>query len=144
MLANVKWFKKRKYGGWGITPVTWQGWVYVISIVLIILLANLLCILFQAANLIKILINLVIILLITIDMTTILMKIELDEREQMHESISERNAAWVMVFITVIGISYQSINSILHNSLNIDFFLIFVLIGGILAKAITYYKFKNL
>lgn len=28
MLGNPKWFKRRKYSGWGLTPATWQGWVY--------------------------------------------------------------------------------------------------------------------
>jgi hypothetical protein len=28
MLGNPKWFKRRKYSGWGLTPATWQGWMY--------------------------------------------------------------------------------------------------------------------
>lgn len=29
MFAKTEWFQKRKYGGWGLTPRTWQGWAYV-------------------------------------------------------------------------------------------------------------------
>jgi len=26
MIGNPEWFQRRKYGGWGIFPKTWQGW----------------------------------------------------------------------------------------------------------------------
>lgn len=29
MIANPKWFSIRKFGGWGIVPSTWQGWLYI-------------------------------------------------------------------------------------------------------------------
>ena len=29
MIGKPQWFQRRKYGGWGLTPKTWQGWVYV-------------------------------------------------------------------------------------------------------------------
>ena len=29
MIGKAEWFKRRKYGGWGITPKTWQGWLYI-------------------------------------------------------------------------------------------------------------------
>jgi len=29
MIGKPQWFKKRKYTGIGITPVSWQGWIYV-------------------------------------------------------------------------------------------------------------------
>lgn len=27
MFGKPEWFKKKKWG-WGLTPITWQGWVY--------------------------------------------------------------------------------------------------------------------
>lgn len=29
MIAQKEWFGRRKYTGWGVTPKTWQGWVYI-------------------------------------------------------------------------------------------------------------------
>lgn len=28
MIGKAEWFRERRYG-WGLTPVTWQGWIYV-------------------------------------------------------------------------------------------------------------------
>ena len=33
MIGKSEWFERRKYGGWGITPKTWQGYVYIIGFV---------------------------------------------------------------------------------------------------------------
>ena len=32
---QVYWFKRRRYG-WGWTPVTWQGWVTILSFLLLV------------------------------------------------------------------------------------------------------------
>ncbi|MBU4370071.1 hypothetical protein KKG58_04955 [Patescibacteria group bacterium] len=34
MIGKKEWFKLRKYTGFGLSPKTWQGWVYVIVIIL--------------------------------------------------------------------------------------------------------------
>ena len=34
MIGKPEWFKRRKYTGQGITPKTWQGWIYTISIII--------------------------------------------------------------------------------------------------------------
>jgi hypothetical protein len=28
MFGKPEWFKEKVWGGWGITPATWQGWAY--------------------------------------------------------------------------------------------------------------------
>src|SRR3989344_3475445 len=30
MIGKPNWFVRRKYGGWGLFPATWQGWVYLV------------------------------------------------------------------------------------------------------------------
>ena len=32
MIGNPKWFNLRKYGGWGITPKTKQGYIYSVGV----------------------------------------------------------------------------------------------------------------
>lgn len=34
MIARADWFRRRKYGGWGVSPRTWQGWAYIVAILL--------------------------------------------------------------------------------------------------------------
>ncbi len=29
MIGKKEWFTTKRYFGWGLRPVTWQGWVYV-------------------------------------------------------------------------------------------------------------------
>lgn len=39
MIGKPEWFKKKKFG-WGLTPVTWQGWVYVASLTIPLILIH--------------------------------------------------------------------------------------------------------
>ena len=36
MIGKSEWFNLRKYGGWGINPKTWQGYIYALLITIII------------------------------------------------------------------------------------------------------------
>ena len=36
MIAKKEWFKPRIFG-WGLRPVTWEGWIYVVVAVLLFL-----------------------------------------------------------------------------------------------------------
>jgi len=40
MIGKPEWFKRRKYGGWGIFPKTWQGWVYIAAIIIPFMVFN--------------------------------------------------------------------------------------------------------
>ncbi len=46
MFGKPHWFKRRRFG-WGLTPVSWQGWIYVLMWILL-LLAPYLWVLFTA------------------------------------------------------------------------------------------------
>ncbi len=37
MIGRPDWFAKKKYTGWGIRPKTWQGWVYILVAILVII-----------------------------------------------------------------------------------------------------------
>ena len=41
MIGRPEWFKPRRYAGIGLTPKRWQGWVYLLVFLLIILFIQL-------------------------------------------------------------------------------------------------------
>jgi hypothetical protein len=134
MIGKAKWFKRRKYGGWGISPKTWQGWVYVIVVILPFIV-------FQALPLwgdeIRIIITILWISFLMVDVTHIMFTLNRDEREYKIEAISERNAAWFMVLVLVAGIVYQAITSALNQSVEINWFMVVALFGGAIVKTIS-------
>ncbi|MBA3816126.1 MAG: hypothetical protein H0X29_06335 [Parachlamydiaceae bacterium] len=137
MLGNPKWFKRRKYSGWGLSPSTWQGWVYIG-----ILLCSIFSI-FLATTWLKlpvpyqIGILLCVLIFIVIDCLDIAIRIDKDERETTHEAFAERNAAWIMVVILGVGIMFQSTNSLLQGILYVDPFMVTALLGGVITKGIS-------
>lgn len=139
MIGNPRWFEIRKYGGWGITPKTWQGWLYVLAMVapiLFILVA-------PWSTSIRFTAGIIWILIICIDAIDIMIHIKKDEREQFHEALAERNASWVMTFALVCGLLYQVYRSIISGFFSIDPLLIIVLIGGALTKLLTFLYLKD-
>jgi hypothetical protein len=137
MLGNPKWFKRRKYSGWGLAPATWQGWVYLGVLVVIVFLVSLLAISLQTRMLYRVLIVLFAFLLILIDSIDVMIKMDKDERETAHEALAERNAAWVMSLILTGGIIFQLTFSLLRGELYVDPFVIAALFGGVIAKGIS-------
>lgn len=137
MLGNPKWFKRRKYTGWGLTPATWQGWLYVGILICSVFCVSLLTIWLKLQTPYQIGIILSMIAFIIVDTTDIAMKIGKDERETAHEALAERNAAWVMVIVLIGGIVFQSTVSLLRGILYVDPFMITALLGGIVAKGIS-------
>lgn len=142
MLGKSKWFKRRKYGGWGITPQTWQGWVYIIIIIVPFAI-------FQSlpywSNEIRMYVTGGWILFLLLDVTHIMFTLDKDEREEKIESMSERNAAWFMVLILLIGTLYRIIKSGLVEKVEVDWFVLTALFGGALVKTLSniYYERKN-
>ena len=134
MIGNPKWFERRKYGGWGIHPKRWQGYVY-LAIVLIPFIV------FQALPYwdikTRIYVTVGWIAFLLLDTTHIMVALKRDERELKIEALSERNAAWVMVLILALGILYQVISSALQQKLAVDWFLVTALFGGMLVKTIS-------
>jgi hypothetical protein len=42
MFGKPRWFKPKRFG-WGLTPVSWQGWIYVLVWIVVLLIPYLCC-----------------------------------------------------------------------------------------------------
>jgi len=139
MIAKSTWFRARKYGGWGLTPTTWQGWIYLLIIILpIILIKNL--------NLPGNTLNLLTfgwVGFFSLDFIHILITLKKDEREKIHEAIAERNAMWFVIFALIAGLVYQSAAGIVKNNLDIDPVILVALFGAMIIKSATYFYLRN-
>ncbi|MFW6273226.1 MAG: DUF3796 domain-containing protein [bacterium] len=134
MIAKASWFKRRKFGGWGVSPKTWQGWIY-IAIMLIPF------IIFQAlpywSTQTRLYVTLGWVVFLMLDIIPIMVTLRRDEREYKNEAVAERNAAWFMVMVLVIGLLYEIISSALRQDLQVNWFLAVALFGGALVKTIS-------
>lgn len=134
MIANPNWFQRRKYGGWGVSPKTWQGWVYLgIVIGLFVIFQSLPYWDVKTRSYVTI----GWLAFLFIDIGQVMMNLKRDEREYKIEAIAERNAAWMMMFVLIIGILYEAIRSALNESFEINIFLIVALLSGALVKTIS-------
>lgn len=134
MIGKPEWFARRKYTGWGITPKTWQGWLYIALIILPFAI-------FQALPFwnitTRIAVTAVWVLFLVIDVVDIMLRMKKDEREKIHEAIAERNALWVIMLILVIGLVYELITSSLNGKISFDPLIAVALAGAVIAKAIS-------
>jgi len=133
MIGRPEWFERRKYGGWGLHPKTWQGWVYIA--VFLIPFAVFHSMIWDDST--RIFVTIVWLGILLLDVVHIMINLKRDEREHKIEALSERNAAWTMVLIAAIGVLYQAISSGLVNTFNVDWFLVAVLFGGLIVKSIS-------
>lgn len=133
MFGKQEWFKRRKYGGWGLAPKTWQGWLYTLLMITPVFALQAL----HADGETVFIISLAWILVFGIDLIDIMRKLKKDEREIQIEAIAERNSAWAMVAVITAGIGYQAASSIVKQGMEIDLFLIAALAAGMLVKAAT-------
>ena len=127
MIGKSEWFNRRKYGGWGLTPKTWQGWVYIGVFIGITALIQALPVSFS----IRQFITYILIALIMLDVIHMMLTVKKDEMESKVEALAERNSTWAMVSVLAVGIIYQSITS------QIDMFLVITLGVGVVVKAIS-------
>ena len=134
MIAKTDWFQRRKYGGWGISPKTWQGWAYMAVILLPFII-------FQAlpywTTETRLAITAMWVAFLLIDVTPVMINLKKDEREHKIEALAERNAAWFMSVALTIGIVYQAITSALNQQINVDWFMVAALFGGAIVKSIS-------
>lgn len=134
MIGKPEWFSRRKYTGWGVTPKTWQGWLYMALVIIPFAI-------FQALpfwnNTSRIAVTAIWIIFLIIDIIDIMIRMKKDEREKKHEAVAERNALWVIMLILVMGLFYQIMSSSLNNNLIFDPIIAIALIGAVLAKAIS-------
>ncbi len=143
MLGNPKWFKRRKYTGWGLTPITWQGWAYVGALFLGVFLVSAITVWLNIQTAYQIGIILFMLAAIVLETVDISVRIDKDERETTHEALSERNAAWTMVVMLTGGILFQAIMSAMRGQLNVDPFIIAALLGGVIAKGISNWYYMD-
>ena len=136
MIGKAEWFSRRKYGGWGLRPKTWQGWLYV---VLLILPPTVITMWASLSDTVKVKFTLMWLGFLIVDMTHIMITLNRDEREHKIEAISERNAAWAMVGVLILGIMYQIFSSLWTGVVRVDWFLFAALIVGALVKSISNY-----
>ena len=139
MIGNPNWFKVRKWGGWGLTPASWQGWVYIVVIALPLVIAQ--SVLKVDANTFETL-TLVWVSLILLDVFDMMIRLKRDEREEKHEAIAERNAAWFIVFVLAFGTIIKAViardpNVVLDPVIGVALF------GTTAVKALTYWRLRN-
>jgi putative Mn2+ efflux pump MntP len=134
MIGKPEWFRRRKYTGWGFTPVTWQGWVYVFVMVLpIILLANLYKV--SQAWLGFVIVWAVV---FCVDFIHIVSHLPKDERDRMHEAIAERNALWAIVAVLAVGVAYQAASvAVSQDMTKVDPVILVAIFAGLIAKAVS-------
>ncbi len=135
MIGKKEWFRRRRYGGWGITPVKWQGWAYVAVVIgIFVLIQNLP--LGEAGN--NIIANVIFAVLVMADCIEIMFRLPMDEREKLHEAKAERNALWVMLTILIAGVFYQTGMGLSSEKITIDPVIIIAILGAVLVKAATH------
>ena len=134
MFGKSKWFERRKYGGWGLTPKTWQGWAYVSVLILSLVAIQLVGSLDTKGRITVTVIWATILIIDTFDM---MVRLKKDEREHIHEALSERNASWFMMMILLVGFLYYFVSNILDGSLYVEPFITLALFGGMIIKSVT-------
>ncbi len=134
MIGKPEWFERRKYLGWGIHPKTKEGWIYLLFIILIAIIIQFLPL---NTNL-KFLITIGYIVLLILDVLHIMTKLKKDERERIHEAIEDRNALWIIIFVLIIAIFYQSVVAFINKTTyDLDIWIIIALLSGALMKTFT-------
>jgi UDP-N-acetylmuramyl pentapeptide phosphotransferase/UDP-N-acetylglucosamine-1-phosphate transferase len=133
MIAKQGWFKRRKYTGWGVTPATWQGWVYIGLLILPIMLLPF----FQVSAEFQLVFYGVWFLILILGFIDMAASIKKDEREIVHEAIADRNSLWAMLAILTSGIAYQAARGAINQTSEIDPVILIALIASVVTKAAT-------
>lgn len=134
MLGKPEWFARRKYSGWGFSPKTWQGWVYILAIIAPILIVTSLPISGRAQTIFMI----VWAVIFAIDFIDIILHLEKDERERIHEAIAERNALWAIITVLAFGLAYQAASGIAaYGALKVDPVILIALGAGLIVKIVS-------
>lgn len=105
MIGQPEWFKYRTFG-WGLSPKTWQGWVYLG--VFALLLGFVTAVTFNSA--IKLWVYAILLGVLMLDVIHIMTKMDkvMDERENYHQLIIERNCSFAAI-VALSGVAiYQA------------------------------------
>jgi hypothetical protein len=141
MLAKKEWFKRRKYGGWGVVPRTRNGWVYVLGMIAV---AALVSVLPGLTDDIRFWLVLGWTVFVLLDIGPLMVTLPKDERERLHEALAERNAAWAMVAVLVIWLFYEILQAkMLGREAIVHPALIIALLAGAAAKSVTNWRLRK-
>jgi len=133
MIGKPEWFSRRKYGGWGLVPKTWQGWVYTLLIVAPIIVLQAFVV--NTATLILLGIWMIV---VTADFIHIMAHVAKDEREILHEAIAERNALWAIIAVLAMGVAFQVSHSVASGTgATVDPVILTAIFTGLIVKAVT-------
>lgn len=134
MIGNPNWFERRKYGGWGLTPKTKAGWIYIFVFMIPPIIFSCIPDLAVKTRIIGIAVWATILF---VDVFDIMRKLKHDEREKIHEAISERNALWGIILVLTAGFLYEIIKNSLDGIFKVNPFIAGALIVGLLIKTIS-------
>lgn len=140
IIAKPEWFTRRKYGGWGVGIKTWQGAVYIAGMVISLIV--MLQFTGESAQA-KLVVTGIWMAFLLIDIFDVMWKLKLDEREKMHEAISERNAAWGMMIVLVLGIFIELTYNVMNNRVYVNPFIAGALAVGVIIKSVSNYKLER-
>ena len=140
IIARSEWFARRKYGGWGVSIKTWQGAVYFAGMFALLIALQLIP---NLQTEFRSIITGIWVAFLLLDMADVMWNLKKDERERIHEAIAERNAAWGMMLVLVIGIFIELTYYALQQQIYVDPFLITALIVGVIIKSVTNYKLER-
>lgn len=135
MIGKSEWFTRRKYLGWGIMPKVWQGWAYIIAIIIPTIVIQYAPLLDERSRTIALVVWA---LIMSADFIDIMLHMRPDERERIHEAFAERNAMWAMILVLIMGLAFQTSQSIAQNGQpSFDPVIIIALFVGLAVKAVT-------
>lgn len=140
MIGKPNWFDIRKYSGWGLRPKAWQGWLYLLTLIVPLIVLQVIPHIDSKVRLCFTAIWLLFLMIETID---IVIKIKRDERERVHEAIAERNAAWFITLFLALALSYQAAQSALIGQILVDPIIALALVGGTLIKLFSHLYLKD-
>lgn len=136
MIGKPEWFKRRKYGGWGLFPAMWQGWIYVAIFVVAMFGTQYI----PVSDTIKFMALAIIGTILILDTIDMMARMKKDEREILHEAIAERNAMWTIIFILAGGVAYRVGESIVQNGEpSVDPIILTAIFAALAVKAVTNY-----
>jgi len=123
-----------------LVPKTWQGWVYVLAFIVLVLLVNFLPIALK----VKLIITIIIIAIFLVDVVHILLTMPKNAEEIKQEAIADRNALWGLLVVLILGLIYQSIISAINNTwLQVDYFLVIAILTAAIIRGITFYYLER-
>jgi uncharacterized membrane protein len=104
-----EWFRRRTYTGWGVTPITWQGWLT--TIILVSPIAYFASKIKGGTPLLGFTFIFFIVYFIAFMffVFALMTRIKTDERNRAHEAIADRNALWTLVMIIATGLVIEGI-----------------------------------